>query len=354
MKKAYLLLLILVLFTLGYFIFRKDLAESNKADKKTENLNKVADSFVVKNRIDSVSIIKNGIISLQNYKPIQFEVAGTLINGEVDFSSNLKFKKDQLLFRIDNRKQFIELVEKKKELADFLKTLKPEIELKFPKEIEKWNRFIEELAPSKLFPKNVEIKSISEKTFLNEKGYFTAFDHLKKRELEMEKYFYLASEDGEIQLLNKQEGNNIKSNEIVAKYTVNKPQFVVKTVVSNSELEFIKPKGKINYFDKNNEKIGVGEVVKINGNEIVTSVNLPKSRVVDGKNITVDYGRFHTQSFAAIPKRLIHGNSVNILINGKGVSRKIKILKTERDECLVLGLKDGQKLITVCCGEVGN
>lgn len=344
MKKWYLLLLILVLFTFGYFVFRKDLGDNQKANKKSDNLKEESIPFIVKNRIDSVSIIKNGIVSLQNYKPIQFEVSGTLINGEVDFSLNTKFKKNQLLFIIDNRKQFIELVQKKKELAELIKSLMPEIESKFPNEIDKWNRYIDELAPSKLFLKNVEIYSPTEKSFFNEKGFFIGFDDLKKRELEMEQYFYLAPEDGEIQSLKKQEGKNIKSKEIVAKYTVKKPQFIVKTIVSNSEIEFIKSKQKTTYLNENNEKIGIGEVFKINGNEIVTTVDLPKSFLIDGKKVIVDYGCFSNQPFASIPKRFIDKNSVTILKDGKSSKKKVKMLKSESDNFLVVGLKDGEQL----------
>jgi hypothetical protein len=346
MKKGYLLLLILVLLTFGYFIFRKDLGDNQKEYKKSENLKENSAPFIVKNRIDSFSIVKNGMVSLQNYKPIQFEVSGKLINGEVDFSSTLKFKKNQLLFRIDNRKQFIELVQKKKELVELIKTLKSEIESKFPKEIDKWNLYIEELAPSKLFIKNIEIHSSAEKSFFNEKGFFTAFEDLKKRELEMEKYFYLAPEDGEIQSLEKQEGINIKSNEIIAKYTYKKPQFVVKTIVSNSDIGFIKLNLKITYLDENSFKIGIGEVVKINGNEIVTTADLSKSFLVDGTIITVDYGRFSKQPFASVPKRFIERNSVTILENGKTAKKKVNILKSEGGKCLVVGLKDGEQLIT--------
>ena len=345
MKKGYILLLILVLFTFGYFIFRKDLANNQKENKKSENLKENSAPFIVKNRIDSFSIVKNGIVSLQNYKPIQFEVSGKLINGEVDFSSTLKFKKNQLLFRIDNRKQFVELAQKKKELAELIKSLKPEIESKFPNEIEKWNHYIEELAPSKLFLKNIEIHSPTEKSFFNEKGFFKAFDDLKERELEMEKYFYLAPEDGEIQLLEKQEGENIRSNQIVAKYSVKKPQFVVKTIVSNSDIRFIKPKLKITYLDENSFKIGIGEVVKINGNEIVTTADLPKSFFADGTIIIVDYGRFSKQPFASVPKRFIERNSVTILENGKTAKKKVNILKSEGDKCLVMGLDDGLKIL---------
>ena len=345
MKKGYILLLILVLFTFGYFIFRKDLGDNQKENQKSENLKEDSAPFIVKNRIDSVSIVKNGIVSLQNYKPIQFEVSGALINGEVDFSSTLKFKKNQLLFRIDNRKQFIELVQKKKELAELIKSLKPEIESKFPKEIDKWNLYIEEFVPSKLFIKNIEIHSSTEKSFFNEKGFFTAFEDLKKRELEMEKYFYLAPEDGEIQSLEKQEGENIRSNQIVAKYAVKKPQFVVKTIVSNSDTGFIKPKLKITYLDENSFKIGVGEVMKINGDEIVTTADLPKSFLADGIIIIVDYGRFSKQPFTSVPKRFIERKSVTILENGKAIKKKVKIFKSESENFSVFGLKDGVKLI---------
>jgi hypothetical protein len=336
---------ILILILLGYFLFRKDVVDNSKGLKMKENVNVISPSFVVKNRTDSLSIIKNGIVSLQNFKPIQFEVEGDLINGEVDFSSNLKFKKNQLLFRIDNRKQFIELAQKKRDLVELIKLLKPEIELKFPKEIEKWNKYIEELAPSKVFLKNVEIHSPTEKSFFSEKGFFIAFDELKKRETEMEKYFYLAPEDGEIQSIEKQEGENIRSNQIVAKYSVKKPQFVVKTIVSNSDIGFIKPKLKITYLDENSFKIGVGEVMKINGNEIVTTADLPKSFLADGIIIIVDYGRFSKQPFTSVPKRFIERNSVTILENGKAIKKKVKIFKSESENFSVFGLKDGVKLI---------
>ena len=346
MKKSHLLLLILVLLSFGYFVFKKDRSENDNKDKKTETFNLAASTFIVKNRIDSISIVKNGIVLLQNYKPIQFDVSGTLLNGEVDYSSNLKFIKNQLLFRIDNRKQFLELRQKKNELAELIKNLKPEIELRFPKEIDKWNLYLEELDPSKLFLKNVEIHSPTEKSFFSEKGFFIAFDDLKKRELEMEKYFYLAPEDGEIQTFKKQQGTDVQADEIIAKYTVKKPQFVVKTVASNSELEFIKPNKTISYFDGNNSKIGFGKVLNIYGNEIVTTVDLPKSLLVDGKKITVDYGHFYNHPYTKLPKKFLNGNSVKVLVQGNAIKRKIKIVKTENDKCLVVGLKDGEKLIT--------
>ena len=138
MKKSYLLLLILVLLSIGYFVFQKDRIDNHNEEKNKGTFNLAVSTYLVKNRVDSFSIVKSGIVLLQNYKPIQFDVSGTLLNGEVDYSSNLKFIKNQLLFRIDNRKQFLELRQKKNELAELIKNLKPEIELRFPKEIDKW------------------------------------------------------------------------------------------------------------------------------------------------------------------------------------------------------------------------
>ena len=346
MKKSYVLLLILVLLSFGYFVFQKDRSENHNEDKKRETFNLAASTYTVKNRIDSVSIVKSGIVLLQNYKPIKFDVSGTLLNGEIDYSLNLKFMKNQLLFRIDNRKQFLELRQKKNELSELIKNLKPEIELRFPKEIDKWNLYLEELDPSKLFLKNVEIHSPTEKSFFSEKGFFIAFDDLKKRELEMEKYFYLAPEDGEMQTLEKQQGFDVQADEIIAKYTVKKPQFIVKALLSNSELKFVKPKVKISYLDENNVKIGFGEVVEINGNEIVASMNTETIKLVEGKNITVDCGHFYNPPFTKLPKKFLNGNSVKVLVDGNAIKRKVQIVKTENDKCIVVGLKDGEKLIT--------
>lgn len=182
--------------------------EKNKLAVKIENNSKPSEVIprrdAIKNKIDYSGM------------KVLFPISGELVYGQVEMKAGVKFKKNELLFRINNRERFELLCGSKNKLAallpDFLKELSNIDSLR----VDNWKSFSELLKPNKILPSLPINVSSKEVELLKKFGISELAIKISKDELEMEKFFYLAPFDGEIIRCFSKNNERINKNQIVA------------------------------------------------------------------------------------------------------------------------------------------
>ena len=151
-----------------------------------------------------------------NIVNVLFPISGELVYGQIEIKEGLKFKKNELLFRINNRDRFELLSGSKNKLAallpDFLKELSNIDSLR----VDNWKSFSELLKPNKILPSLPINVSSKELELLKKFGISELAIKISKDELEMEKFFYLAPFDGEIIHCYTKNNERINKNQIIA------------------------------------------------------------------------------------------------------------------------------------------
>ncbi len=187
--------------------------EKKEVEKKNSGL-------LIENKSKPVEVfekphIKTNKISF-NMVNILFPISGELVYGQFEIKEGLKFKKNELLFRINNRDRFELLSGSKNKLAallpDFLKELSNIDSLR----VDNWKSFLELLKPNKILPSLPINVSSKELELLKKFGISELVIKISKDELEMEKFFYLAPFDGEIIHCYTKNNQRINKNQIIA------------------------------------------------------------------------------------------------------------------------------------------
>ncbi len=215
MKKILLLAFVLcTAVALIYFLNTKAETPSKAQPKETHVLEKEG---VKQNNLHKENALElKGEVVPAKSSDVVFKVAGILENGEANFQKGNKFRKNQLLFQVNNREAFLQMLSEKSSLSEKISAMLPEIESRFPAEKEKWNPFLASLGPATLIGDLPEVKTVEEEKLINSHGVFEAYRKIKNQEAAMADYFYIAPFDGIVLERSSKAGAKIRKNQSVA------------------------------------------------------------------------------------------------------------------------------------------
>jgi multidrug efflux pump subunit AcrA (membrane-fusion protein) len=277
---------------------------------------------------------------------LSFKVDGLLEQGELVLQRETSFKKNQLLFQINNRKAFSQYLQAKKEFRsncdDAIKILENFL---LPNELVKWKEFVASLQENQLITDFPSITNREEQKISQNLNLLKSYTALKKLESNMSNYFFLAPFDGKVLKLNVKVGKTVQKNQTIA-FLVSKKSKILKVVMDSAEFHQIEAVQKtwiesndfVQNLDWNSKKI-------VNNGSKVTL--LFKNKNWNRMSINKVF-RFRLQgqtekSFALIPAAFIRKGKVKLAPNNR--LEEVEIQKSFKDSSLVSGLKAGMKII---------
>lgn len=342
--------LLLVLFSC--FLYSLWYPAHKTEEEKVKNKFNGYTTIKVKNSFIAYEISAIGKICKQENLDIRFAVSGELLDGEPKLEEGSEFKKNQLLFRINNIDAFSILANKKVELAQLFKSLIPQIDLKFGNEQQKWLDFLEEIKPVKRLPEFPSLFPPEERIFLVENQFMQAYVKTKMLETEMEKYFYLAPFDGECIQLHVSSGEKVNPETIIATAFEHK-ELLSKVTITKENQGIFKYHKYVSILNNTNKKIAQGKLLRCSKKkgqkdkmEVFYSVpETSKSKTQANSKIKITLKGKTRDKCIAVPFSAIHDNIVRVLINEVPVSKTITIIGKTENNYLISGLADGEKLI---------
>lgn len=277
---------------------------------------------------------------------LSFNVGGLLEQGEVVLQRETSFKKNQLLFQINNRKVFSEYLEAKKDFhSNCDNAIKILENLLLPNELVKWKEFVASLQENQLIAEFPSISNQEEQKNIQNLKLLKSYTTLKKLESNMSNYFYLAPFDGKVLQLNAKVGMTIAKNQTVA-LLVSKKAKILKVVMDSADFHQIKTVQKI-WIESNDfvQNVDWNDKTIVNNGEKVTL--LFKNKNWNRRSINKVF-RFRLQvqtekKFAWIPADFIQKGNVKLAPNNH--LQEVEIQKVFKDSLLVSGLKEGMKII---------
>lgn len=196
----------------------------------------------------------NGTVQPEKVTDVVFKVGGTLENGEENFQRGSRFRKNQLLFQVNNREAFLQMMEDKTSLQEKLKASLPDFETSASG---KWNAFFVSLGPASLVADLPASLSAEEQKMIASKGIAAAYQHIKQQEKGMSDYFYIAPFDGILYERTAKAGGKIRKGEVVAR--IGKPgKLVVRSRVVDFNLEI----GRVEVLDHDHALLTGGAFLK--------------------------------------------------------------------------------------------
>jgi hypothetical protein len=307
---------------------------------------------IVSNEILSYDRQEIGELCQDPLSDITFEVDGLLIAGDSPLIEGVAFKKNQLLFRINNDDVFVQLAEKKNELIKLFQAILPELDTKFPSEKIKWRTFLEKIKPSLILPEFPLLFAPNERVFLIQKGFIQAMVKVKMLEKEMEKYFFLAPFDGKLIESILPLGEMVPAKTAVARISENRPT-TVKITVSKIDLPLYDPKIKVLLKEANGSQIGRGTFLRSSKStaashlvDVYYTVRIKKPFEINETTALTVVSKHNTlDKCVALDKSIIKNNEVEVEVNEAKIVKQIKIVAENGENAYVTGLSDGDRVI---------
>ena len=354
MKKRQLILLVVFILLTAAIYFR--LTAKHKVEVK-EGGTKVTTLYVpvkeVLNSTKELQISSYGQISPGVEFDLSFEVQGKLEVGEVFLKPGMKFRKNQVLYKVNNEEAFYSLSARKIALANLIIAAMPDVELDFPSDKNKWLQFLDRLKPSDLMPSLPGFSSAKERMFFTSKGVITEFYNIKRLESRMEKYFFVAPFSGTVVEVYTEPGALAGPGVRIAKIAKT-GDFEVKVPIALKKLDFFKKENVAVFKDSEGNQVATGRILRISDviNQRTQSVDVyyclsvkNEQTVYNGMFLTVEIKQKSTDRSFTIPRMAMEEDNVQLLKDGKLVERAVNVIGSKPDSLFITGLTDGEKLI---------
>jgi hypothetical protein len=277
---------------------------------------------------------------------LSFKVDGLLEQGEVVLERETSFKKNQLLFQINNRKAFSQYLQAKKDFRfacdDAIKILENFL---LPNELVKWKEFVASLQENQLITEFPLITNREEEKIVQNLNLLKSYTALKKVESNMSNYFFLAPFDGKVLKFNTKVGMTVQKGETVA-LLVSKKSSIFKVILDSTDFHQIESVQKS----------------WVESNDFVQNLDWNSKKIVNnGNKVTLlfknqNWNRFSTNKvfrfrlkgqtekrFAWIPAAFIQKGKVKLAPINR--LKEVEIQKSHKDSLLVSGVKVGMKII---------
>lgn len=328
---------------------KKEVPKSTKEESKTMYV----PTRTVVNKQHRVQLISYGQISPNTELMISFEVQGKLMKGDKTLKAGSKFSQGQILYSIDNSEAFYSLSARKSSLSNLIINILPDIELDFPSEKKKWQKFLNDLSPDRLLPKLPVMSSGKEQMFLVSRSVIPEYYNLKSQEIRLQKYMYLAPFHGTVIEVYSEPGSIINPGVQIAKIAQT-GNYEVKVPISMEDLELYKEKSTAEFTDPKGKVIAAGKILRVSDvvNQQTQSADVYYSikpvkgeKVYNGMYVNVSIDRQVTKETFVLPRTAFKEGLVRILLDSNIVTAPVTIVGTKPDSIFVTGLKDGQLVL---------
>jgi hypothetical protein len=307
----------------------------------------------VRNELRSIQLVSYGQISPNTELDISFEVQGKLEKGDIQLKPGVKFKMNQLLYKVNEEEAFYSLSSRKSQLSNLIIGAMPDIELDFPSEKAKWMQFLDLLGPERRLPELPSIKNTREKMFVTSKGIFSDYYSIRSQESRMEKYYCLAPFSGTVLEVYAEPGSIVNPGGKIAR-VARTGEMEVKVPISLNTIQKFKSIGMAQFTDASGKEVGKGKIIRVSDviNQKTQSVDVYYSTsaingemIYNGQFVNVAIDQTAMQESFTIPRAAVKNNKVNLLLNDKLVSRQILVVGNKPDSLFVSGLNNGEMVV---------
>jgi multidrug efflux pump subunit AcrA (membrane-fusion protein) len=334
----------------------------NFSGGKEEEKNEVEETFIstlsaieITNQSETFNVVGFGTLSSYNSVDVSSEVQGKLLKGNKDLKPGVKFKKGDLLFKINNTEARYNIRSRKSGFINIIAQLLPDMKVDFPSEYEKWNNYISSIKLNESIPTLPAWKSPKEKIFLSTRNVLTEYFAIKSLEEQLKKYLVYAPFSGMI------------TDVFISDYSVVNPgakiikimqtgNFEIPVSIPVSQLSNIEIGTKCQIYSTSGDLRGSGSVVRvsevINKNTQSVDVYIKPDQNVDSKFIAGEYVRVEINESSnykgcRIPLTAVMGNEVFVYSKKDSVLQKKEVVVLNENEkgVFITGLRNKEVVI---------
>ncbi|MFO7868353.1 MAG: efflux RND transporter periplasmic adaptor subunit [Bacteroidales bacterium] len=344
---------IIGIFALGFVTLQ--ILESQKSENKQRIQKKDTPHVLIKpvkytNHQTDIS----GSGQLQTYSELDIvsEAVGKLHAGSIPLKEGTTFQKGDILAHINTTETKYALqAQKSSFIASFTRVL-PDIEIDFPTEYTKIEKFTNSLSSNKTFPELPEFSQKKIEIFLASKGILSEYYSIKKMEYTLSKHTIHAPFSGTIKMVYNQPGAYMNpGNKIIS--IMRNDIFEVEVPVDIKKATWIQPGQSVRIFSNESTRTWNGKVARIanhlNPQTQARSVYITTQNdgtMISGEYVTVSITGEVIKNVFKIPRNaLLNDSTVYSVKNGKLQKTQITITKSGNDFFLIQDIPENDSVI---------
>ena len=337
---------LLIIITIGITVALTGMKKP--AERKTEVDNRITISTLeVKNtQIRSEIDVIGKTIGKQRIE-IFSEVSGVLKNTSKDFLEGVSYQKNEVLLRINNDENYMSLVSQRSSLLNLITKIIPDLKFDYPKSYENWKKYLENFEIEKMTQSLPKAENNQEKYYIAGQGIYQTYYNIKSLETRQEKFTIRAPFSGVVSQSMIKPGTLVRSGQKIGEF-FNPTIYDLEVEINRTEIDFIKINDKVELKDATTQKSWMGTVTRISDVIDSQTQTVKIFITVSGKGLREGLylsGNIKTSvennAFSLPRKLIVNNNEVFVVENGKIINKKINIVQTSEEYCIVTGLEDG-------------
>jgi len=309
----------------------------------------------VKNVEENFEVSGYGTVSSFNTVDVSAEAQGKMYAGNKSLKPGIKFKKGDLLFRIDDTELRYSLRSRKSSFINLLANILPDIKIDYSSEYNKWSDYIESIKLNESLPTLPSWTTDKEKIFLSTRNVLSEYFSIKGAEEQLKKYTVYAPFSGMITEVYINDFSFVNPGAKIIRI-VQTGNYEIPVSIAVSQLQLIDIGTKCVVYSTDGTEKGAGSVVRISEviNKATQSVSVyvkpiahKGERFIEGEYVLVKIDVQSKGTGIRLPLSAIHENQVYIYSQTDSLLRKkpIQILNENENGAFVTGLKDKEIVI---------
>lgn len=311
---------------------------------------------MVENKTEIMNVGGFGTITSFNAVDLACEVQGKLTAGKHNLKPGVKFKKGDLLFKINDTDAQYSLRARKSSFITIIANLLPDLRTDFPEEFDKWNNYINDIKLNENLPQLPSWKSSKEKIFISTRNVLTEYFNIKGLEEQLNKYNVYAPFSGVITDVYMNNYSVVNPGSRILRI-VETDNFEVAVSIGAEQLDLVHVGAQTSIYSTEGILKGSGVVVRISEviNKNTQSVDVyvkPKSldgySFIEGEYIHVKIDQQDEQTGFRIPKEALTDDHVYVYSPSDSTLQPqvVQVVETNAEGVFVKGLKDNMIVVT--------
>ncbi len=283
------------------------------------------------------------------------EVQGVLVSGDRPFRTGNRFRKGDVLVRLDDTEAAFELASSRSRFQSALSAMLPEIRLDFSDRFEVWASYVDDINPIEPLPEFPEITDRTEQFFFSANDIFGQYFSIRSAESRLEKFTIKAPFNGELRMADAFPGTLISPGVKLGEFFGDTHE--LESFVSVSDLEFIEPGSPVKLQSPaiNEELTGritrIGRSVDPGTQAFPVFVEIQSSLLRDGLYLEGRITGKTLEDVSEIPRNLLtRDNTVMVIEDDVATHRNVEPVYFNRETVLVRGLSAEDQVIELRAG----
>lgn len=294
---------------------------------------------------------------LNSSQPVQLvsEAAGTLLRGDVPFLPGQRFRRGQVLLRIDDRQVRYNLQSSKSDFLNALATVLPEMKIEFPAEYDRWQAYFDRCSFEHALEPLPESGQRKIKLLLTRFNVHKLYFTVKNLEVTLEKHEITAPFDGSITGTVLREGSSARVGAVLGEI-INLESLELQAPVPAADLAWIGRDASVSLTAEGSARSWTGRVTRIGSAVDARTQTIPVFIGIRGDTDGLFEGMYLRANIpgralpeaTVLPRRALYEDRyVYIVENGTLQRRDVTIARKMAESVVVTsGLQSGDTLVT--------